>query len=76
MGEHLDEESMHDPSESSAMQVSSNGTQQKVKAIEDACKRLDFDALVELATSTGGLLTDELRRRACGYLVFSPVEHL
>lgn len=57
------------------MQVSSNGAQQKAKSIQDACERIDFKALVELATSTGGLLTDELRRRACAYQVRSSVEH-
>ncbi|EHY58066.1 GTPase-activating protein gyp8 [Exophiala dermatitidis] len=38
--------------------------QEKRKAIQEACGRRDFATLVELATSTGGLLTDELRRQA------------
>lgn len=56
------------------MQMSNHGTQQKLMSIEAACERFDFEALVELATSAGGLLTDELRRRACAYLVSSFVE--
>jgi len=65
----LEEESMHDSAEPSVMQTSTHGAQQKLKSIEDACERSDFDALVKLATSTGGLLTDSLRRKACMYLV-------
>lgn len=34
-------------------------------SIQGACERGDFQTLVELATSTGGLLTDELRGQAC-----------
>jgi hypothetical protein len=70
----LNEKSMHDSSGPSVMQVSSHGTQQKLKSIAEACERFDFEALVELATSTGGLLTDDLRRRACAYLVSPSVE--
>lgn len=65
----LEEKPMHDSSEPGVMQMSPYGTQQKLKSIEEACERLDFEAIVELATSTGGLLTDELRRKACAYLV-------
>ncbi|EXJ61471.1 uncharacterized protein A1O5_11787 [Cladophialophora psammophila CBS 110553] len=36
----------------------------KAEAIQDACRQRDFAALVKLATSTGGLLTDDLRRQA------------
>jgi len=38
---------------------------EKCRAIEDACKQVDLSALVKLATSTGGLVTDEARRQAC-----------
>ena len=61
----LNDNSLHEMSKPSVMPMSANGTQQKLQSIEEACQRLDFDTLVELATSTGGLLTDELRRRAC-----------
>lgn len=44
---------------------SSESGQDKRKSIEEACKRHDFETLVRLATSTGGLLTDELRQQAC-----------
>ncbi|KIW49976.1 hypothetical protein PV05_11603 [Exophiala xenobiotica] len=37
---------------------------EKYRVIEEACRLGDFDTLVKLATSTGGLLTDELRRQA------------
>ncbi|KAJ9642202.1 uncharacterized protein PV06_03232 [Exophiala oligosperma] len=37
---------------------------EKCRAIEDACKQGDLSTLVKLATSTGGLLTDEARRQA------------
>ncbi|OAG37855.1 hypothetical protein AYO21_07961 [Fonsecaea monophora] len=36
----------------------------KAESIQEACRQRDFVALVTLATSTGGLLTDELRRQA------------
>ncbi|OAL36795.1 hypothetical protein AYO20_03850 [Fonsecaea nubica] len=36
----------------------------KAESIQEACRQRDFVALVKLATSTGGLLTDELRRQA------------
>ncbi|OAP59070.1 hypothetical protein AYL99_06368 [Fonsecaea erecta] len=36
----------------------------KPQSILEACRQRDFAALVTLATSTGGLLTDELRRQA------------
>ncbi|EXJ89440.1 hypothetical protein A1O3_02507 [Capronia epimyces CBS 606.96] len=38
--------------------------QEKGKAIQEACERRDFETLARLATSTGGLLTDDLRRQA------------
>ncbi|KAJ9607328.1 GTPase-activating protein gyp8 [Cladophialophora chaetospira] len=37
---------------------------EKTKRIEEACHRNRFGTLVELAASTGGLLTDHLRRKA------------
>ncbi|KIV97962.1 hypothetical protein PV10_01657 [Exophiala mesophila] len=37
---------------------------EKRSLIEEACQRADLAALAKLATSTGGLLTDDLRRRA------------
>ncbi|EXJ95262.1 hypothetical protein A1O1_00382 [Capronia coronata CBS 617.96] len=46
---------------------------EKRKSIEEACVRRDFETLVRLATSTGGLLTDELRRQAWPILLgYSP----
>lgn len=40
----------------------------KRRAIETACRRRDVKALVEYATSPGGLLTDALRQTACMFL--------
>lgn len=37
----------------------------KRRAIEIACQSRDVKALVEYATTTGGLLTDTLRQAAC-----------
>jgi hypothetical protein len=37
----------------------------KQRAIETACQSRDVKALVEHATSSGGLLTDTLRQTAC-----------
>lgn len=37
----------------------------KTLAILEACQWHDIDELRKLATSEGGLLTDELRRKAC-----------
>ncbi len=39
--------------------------QSKHELIARACKENDFDNLVQLATSEGGLVNDELRRKAC-----------
>jgi DNA-binding FadR family transcriptional regulator len=38
---------------------------QKAEAILDACGRRDLDRLRTLAEDHGGLLNDELRRKAC-----------
>lgn len=38
---------------------------EKNAAILEACKWKDLESLRKLATSEGGLLTDELRRKAC-----------
>lgn len=40
----------------------------KFAAIRRACDLRDLDALVSHATSEGGLLDDELRQMACGFL--------
>lgn len=37
----------------------------KHEAIARACQGNDIDNLIRLATSKGGLLNDELRRKAC-----------
>jgi hypothetical protein len=37
----------------------------KVTYIEDACRDEDLDALIDLATTNGGLVKDSLRRTAC-----------
>lgn len=39
--------------------------QAKVAAIIEACRWKDVEALRLLATSKGGLISDELRREAC-----------
>jgi hypothetical protein len=41
------------------------GNEQKTRAIDDACDLQDYQALVSLATSSGGLLHDTLRQKAC-----------
>lgn len=38
---------------------------EKSEAIRQACDSRDIEALVSYATTEGGLLEDELRRRAC-----------
>lgn len=40
---------------------------EKIAAILEACKWKDLKSLRKLATSEGGLLTDELRRKACKF---------
>lgn len=42
-------------------------SQEKRKAIIQACETGDYESLVELADSTGGLLEDELRATSCEY---------
>lgn len=37
----------------------------KVEDVKTACKHRDIRRLIDLASSEGGLLTDELRRTAC-----------
>ena len=44
---------------------------EKAAAILEACKWKDLDSLRKLATSEGGLLTDELRRKACKFSNFT-----
>lgn len=41
----------------------------KADEIKDACERHDVQKLIDLASSEGGLLTDELRRTACKFLL-------
>lgn len=38
---------------------------EKREAIRQACQQCDVNALIQYATSSGGLLDDELRRSAC-----------
>lgn len=40
-------------------------TEDKLRAIQEACKIKDLDALVSLATSRLGLVSDEARQEAC-----------
>lgn len=40
----------------------------KSRRILDACEKVpDIEALVQLATSTDGLINDEVRRKACTF---------
>jgi len=55
-----------DPAEA----VTSN-VESKHALIARACEEMDIDNLIRLATSEGGLLNDELRRRACEYKVYT-----
>lgn len=43
--------------------------EQKKNDILEACNARDIDALVRLATSSGGLLEDDVRRVACKYFL-------
>lgn len=43
----------------------------KTLAILEACKWKDVEELRKLATSEGGLLNDELRRKACKNTIFT-----
>jgi hypothetical protein len=45
---------------------------EKRQRIEQACRQRDVGALVELASSTGGLLVDDLRRKACMSPLLAP----
>lgn len=42
----------------------------KKKRILDACQNLDITTLIQLATSSGGLLQDDIRRVACKHSPF------
>lgn len=42
---------------------------EKQQKIREACRWRDAQLLRELATSDGGLVTDDLRRTACTYLM-------
>lgn len=37
----------------------------KIQDIKQACREHDVDRLIELASTTGGLVLDELRQQAC-----------
>jgi hypothetical protein len=43
----------------------SQAEKEKAALIAAACRDRDLEALVHLATSTSGLLSDDLRRTAC-----------
>ena len=49
----------------------SQGDEQKKAKIHDAAQRRDLASLINLATSSGGLLDDNLRRIACSYISLS-----
>jgi TBC1 domain family member 20 len=55
-----------DSAEAAAANVES-----KHALIARACEENDIDNLIRLATSEGGLLNDELRRKACEYKVYT-----
>lgn len=44
---------------------------EKTTAILEACKWKDLESLRKLSTSEGGLLNDELRRKACKFPDFT-----
>lgn len=46
---------------------------EKISRISAACRDRDLDALAGLATSEGGLVQDELRRRACTSFASYPI---
>lgn len=48
-------------------QTWTDGEQQKIAAILEACSCQDIDRLKELAVSKDGFLVDSLRRQACEY---------
>jgi hypothetical protein len=45
--------------------VQENGHGEKATQIRDACRKKDLDALRDLSTSEGGLVSDDLRKLAC-----------
>ena len=47
------------------MPLSSHAALQKADQILEACKEGDVDAVVEFAVTEGGLVNDEVRRKAC-----------
>jgi hypothetical protein len=48
----------------------------KVQQILDACGENDFDAVVALATSVGGLVEDDVRKIACKRSTYSDLQRL
>lgn len=46
---------------------------EKTARISAACRDRDLEALADLATSEGGLVQDELRRRACTSFASYPI---
>jgi TBC1 domain family member 20 len=65
-----------DPDQKSGAELSTSSVTaepQSAKAVQirEACEKGDVPALISLATSTHGLLNDELRQAACNLLLFS-----
>lgn len=53
------------PSINKSTETLDDYVQSKHASIAQACQANDMDILIRLATSAGGLLNDELRRKAC-----------
>lgn len=49
----------------------SQADEHKKAKIHDAAQRRDLASLIDLATSSGGLIDDNLRRIACSYISLS-----
>jgi hypothetical protein len=52
-------------SDASLQRAYQEALESKVRAIRDACKWRDLEKLRSLALSTGGFLSDDLRKIAC-----------
>ena len=63
------------PAAGGASNEKSTTTASKVTQIVQACRNDDLDALIALATSSNGLVEDELRRTACMASVARNLNH-
>ncbi|SPQ23720.1 80f825f7-5134-45c8-bb37-e3a80021d49e [Thermothielavioides terrestris] len=72
----LDEKTTNHNTRADGVDVADAAVDEKKKAILEACRRRDLDALRTLAESPGGFLSDNIRQQAWPILLGLPPDHV